>query len=84
MEIDRIREYVRENVVKNGRDTPLAEGDDWLANGLVDSLGIIKIVSFVEREFQTNVPEEDVTVDNFKSLKDIAHYLDRRKQARGQ
>jgi acyl carrier protein len=83
MSIDRIKAYVQENVVTKGNETPLGEGEgeDWLANGLVDSLGIIKIVSFVEREFKTNVPEEDVTVDNFKSLRDIARYLERRKSA---
>jgi acyl carrier protein len=83
MKIENVREFVQENLIKN-KGVALQENDDWLANGLVDSIGIIQIVSFVEREFKTAVPEEDVTVDNFKSLKDVAKYLERRKLSRGQ
>jgi methoxymalonate biosynthesis acyl carrier protein len=82
MELERIKGFVQENLIKNKNGTELRETDDWLANGLVDSIGVIQIVSFVERELNTPIPEEDVTVDNFKSLKDIAKYLEQRKVSR--
>jgi len=82
MELERIKGFVQENLIKNKNGTELRETDDWLANGLVDSIGVIQIVSFVERELNAPIPEEDVTVDNFKSLKDIAKYLEQRKVSR--
>lgn len=82
-DVEHLRQFVQENLIKDPKST-LQDTDDWLANGLVDSVGIIQIVSFVERDFKTRVPEEDVTVDNFKSLKDVANYLERRRQRRGQ
>jgi acyl carrier protein len=83
MGIDRVKQFVHEHVVADPT-CEVRETDDWLANGLVNSVGIMRIVSFVEREFKTTVPEEDVTVDNFKSLKDIAKYLEQRKLVRAQ
>jgi acyl carrier protein len=82
MELERIKGFVQENLIKHKNAGDLRETDDWLANGLVDSIGIIQIVSFVERELNTPIPEEDVTVDNFKSLKDVAKYLEQRKLSR--
>lgn len=82
MDIDRIRHYVQHKVITRENTPELKESDDWLANGLVDSIGVVQIVSFVERELNTPVPEEDVTVENFRSLKDVAHYLERRKNTR--
>jgi acyl carrier protein len=83
MELERIKGFVQKNVIKNKNGVELRETDDWLANGLVDSIGIIQIVSFVEQELNAAIPEDDVTVDNFKSLKDIAKYLEQRKLTRG-
>lgn len=77
-----IRQFVTDTLIR--KPVELKDGDDWLANGLVDSVGIMRLVSFVERKFETDIPEDDITVDNFRSLKDVAHYLARRKATRGQ
>lgn len=77
-----IRQFVAGTLIRKP-GTELKDGDDWLANGLVDSVGIMRLVSFVEREFETSIPEDEITVDNFRSLKDVAHYLERRKVTRG-
>jgi acyl carrier protein len=79
-----VEQFVSESLIKDKekKNINLQEVDDWLANGLIDSVGIIQLVSFVERKFNTTVPEEDVTVENFKSLKDVAQYLEKRKTAR--
>jgi len=82
MQSESVKTFVEQHVLKNKNTAELKESDDWLANGLVDSLGIMKIVTFVEEELKTSIPEADVTVDNFKSLKDVAQYLEKRKLER--
>jgi acyl carrier protein len=79
---DSIRQFVAGTLIRKP-GAEIKDGDDWLANGLVDSVGIMRLVSFVEREFDTSIPEDEITVDNFRSLKDVAHYLERRKTTRG-
>lgn len=49
--------------------------EDLLGNGIVDSLGMIKLVVFLEKEFQVTISPEDMTVENFNSVRSISTYL---------
>ena len=59
-------------------------GDDesFLASGIIESLGIMQIVAFVESEFGVAVPDADLVPENFDSINRIAAYVERRCQAR--
>ena len=75
-----VKDYVNRELAEEGKETDLKEEENLLANGIVDSLGVLKLVSFIENEFNVQVPDEDVTVNNFRSLKSIGEYLEKRKQ----
>jgi acyl carrier protein len=49
--------------------------EDLLGNGIVDSLGMMKLVVFLENEFQVTINPEDMTVENFNSVRSISTYL---------
>ncbi|MEX1367497.1 MAG: acyl carrier protein, partial [Nannocystaceae bacterium] len=40
-------------------DTPL------LALGVIDSLSMVSILSFIQRRFHVDIPNDSITVDNF-------------------
>ena len=53
----------------------LRPNDDLLEDSLVDSLGIMRLISFIEQRFQYVVPSEDVVIENFMTVGSIADYL---------
>jgi acyl carrier protein len=53
-------------------DTPL------VAPGLIDSMGIVEVVSFLEREFGIRVAGEEVSEEHFASVEKIAAFVDRK------
>lgn len=57
----------------------LAPEEDLLGSGLLDSLGVMQLVWFIETEFGVQVPPEDVTIDNFQSVDRIATYVEGRR-----
>ena len=69
-----IKEYIREELM-NGSNGELDESENLLAAGVIDSLGILRLVSFVEEKFGIEVPDEDVTIDNFQSVKAMSDYV---------
>jgi acyl carrier protein len=82
MEIEqRIRAYLAENVLFS--EDGFAYGDDasFLEEALMDSLGVVDLVAFVERTFGVVVDPHDVTLDNFDSVNKLAGYV-RRSRAR--
>tara|TARA_R110001599_G_scaffold56832_1_gene156770 strand:+ start:43 stop:351 length:309 start_codon:yes stop_codon:yes gene_type:complete len=53
-------------------------GDEMLFDsGIIDSLGIMRLVSFIEKESQKKIPYQDLTVENFSTVNRIVDYLSR-------
>lgn len=57
----------------------LSADDDLLASGLLDSLGVMQLVWFIEKEFGVQVPPQDVTIEHFQSVDRIAAYVEGRR-----
>ena len=57
----RLSDYIREELLDGRIYRDLKEDDDLLTTGLVDSLGMMSLVTFIEDEFGIRVPPEDVT-----------------------
>lgn len=72
-----LRDYVSQTLL-NGRH--VADDDELLLSGLLDSLSVMSLVSFVEKEYALAVPFEDVLIEHFESLRAIGGYLSRRMQ----
>ncbi len=49
--------------------------DDLLLSGLIDSLSIVRLVAFIEGEYQVKIPPEDVTVANMATIEAISIYV---------
>ena len=45
--------------------------------GLLDSLSILKTVTFCEEQFGVTIPDEDVLPDHFESVRAIAKLVER-------
>ena len=56
------------------------EADDTLlSDGLVDSMGMLRLVSYIEELMQLTIPHEDLVIENFRTIKAIVEYLEQRE-----
>jgi acyl carrier protein len=78
----RIRAFILENFYVTD---PAELADDALlvTSGLVDSTGVLEIISFVEEEFGVCVRDDETTPDNLESIERIASFVARKRQATG-
>lgn len=63
------------NELAVGRSTQIQPDDDLFSSGILDSLGVLQLVLFIEEQFGIEVPDEDVVFENFQSVSTIAEYL---------
>ena len=71
---DRVRDFVQKQFPlarKNG----LKPAEQWLESGLIDSLGILDLVHFLEVEFKVQVTDEELLPHNFQSLEAVAAFV---------
>jgi acyl carrier protein len=69
---ERLRRFLVQQfpMTKNvGDDEPL------LKNGLIDSLGILEVMTFVEKEFGIVVSDEDLLPENFGSIRSLTNFV---------
>lgn len=72
IDADALVEFLRDELL-NGRT--VSPGDDLLLTGLLDSLGVMALVSFVEGRIGATIPPQDVTLENFTSIDALMAYL---------
>lgn len=75
-----LRSYIGHTLLSLNGAADIGDDDDLLGSGLVDSVGMISLVLFIEEEFQLAVPPEHVTIENFLSINAIDAYVRRRQQ----
>ena len=62
------------------RTEQLADTDDIFALGFVNSLFAMQLVLFVEQTFHITVADEDLDLDNFRSISAIADFVTRKQE----
>lgn len=76
--IERVRNFITTNFYVPDKDA-LADDASLLDQGIVDSTGVLEVVSFLETEFGIQVADDEVLPDNLDSVARIASFTDRKK-----
>jgi acyl carrier protein len=80
----RIRDYVADNLLFSGNGFMYADDASFLNEGIVDSVGVLELILFVQEAFSVNVDDAEVTPDNFDSVANLAAYIRRKLALVGQ
>src|SRR6059036_2085719 len=72
---DRARTYVRDNFLYMRPDWPLQDDAPLLGSGVIDSIGVIELVEFLQQEFGCEIAEEEITEGNLGTLGAIARFI---------
>lgn len=78
---ERLKEFVLQKFPLAKKQV-LKSSDRMLDSGIIDSLGVLELVEFVEREFAIHVSDEELTPENFQSLDALTAFV-QRKSANG-
>jgi acyl carrier protein len=70
-----IRTYIAENMLFSDNGYPHSDSASFLEEGIVDSMGIMELVMFVEENFNVTVEDEELVPDNFDSVGRLAAYV---------
>lgn len=77
--MDESREKIRAFLSRFFRQHELGADEDIFALGFVNSLLAMQLVSFVEKEFGVRVENEDLDLDNFRTINAIAGLVERKR-----
>lgn len=82
---DQVRDQVREFVVRNflfGDTSRLpADSDSLLAEGVVDSTGVLELVDFLETDLGLTVADDETVPSNLDSVDNLTRFVLRKRAA---
>ncbi|MFZ0708060.1 MAG: acyl carrier protein [Candidatus Korobacteraceae bacterium] len=79
--LSRIRSFISQTFPL-ARRRKLTDDDNLLTSGVIDSLGVLEIVTLLQQEYSLEVNDEELTPENFESVRSIAQFVNQRLQSR--
>lgn len=77
---DAVREFVVNSFLLGSVSQALNDEDSFLEKGIIDSTGILELVSFVQDEFGIKIDDAELVPDNLDSLNNLETFIIRKKQ----
>jgi acyl carrier protein len=71
-----IRQFLNDEFIFDGE---IKDSDSLLDNGVIDSMGVLRIVEFIEKNYNIKVKNDEITPDNFDSIDKIKNYIENKK-----
>ena len=71
---DQVREFILKIATRKGVQS-VADDDSLTSAGVLDSMGIFRLVSFLEETFGVGVSDEEITAENFQTINAIQEFV---------
>jgi acyl carrier protein len=74
----RVRQYIFESILMTGAAAELADDASLLRRSIIDSTGVIELVTFLEETFGITIDDEEMVPGNLDSINRIAVFVQRK------
>jgi len=76
--IDETRAYITENFLYARPNYVIGEDEHLMEKGVVDSMGMVELITFLQDRFGVEPADEEITEENFATLRRIAGFVSRK------
>lgn len=70
-----VRGHITEQYLDRAGVDSIGDDDPLLDSGIIDSMGILQLVSYLESEFDIEVDDEEILPDHFETLTSITAFV---------
>jgi acyl carrier protein len=77
-----IRQFIIQHF-PSARRAELGSQEALLENGIVDSLGVLDLVSFMEQAFAITISDDELLPENFQTIERLAKFIENKRGMTG-
>lgn len=66
-----VRAFIATRLAPTAGRTEIADDEDLIDTGIVNSLGIFQLVAFLEERFKISIGDEEITPENFSTIERV-------------
>ncbi len=75
--VDDLKAFIVENFLF-GEGGQLTEDTSFLESGIIDSTGILELVTFLEETYSIQIQDDELVPENLDSLVNVAKFLEKK------
>ena len=72
-----IKKYITDNILI-GESYMINENVSFQETGIIDSLGFLELITYVEEMFNIKIMDDELIPENFDSLQKISHFVEKK------
>ena len=72
----KIKEFIMTEVNPDLRLDKLEDDEPLIDSGIIDSLGVLKILAFLDEAFGIDLSSEEIKLENFRTVRSICQMID--------
>ena len=76
----KIKQFIESHIQHTQDTVELKTDHNIFDRGFLDSMFALQLINFVEEEFGIEVTDEDLDIENFKSIERIVTFIKRKKR----
>lgn len=73
-----IKNFIIENFIIDGNTDQLDLDQSFLESGIIDSTGILELVSFIEEQYSITLEDEELIPDNLDSVNNVVKFINKK------
>lgn len=73
-----LTQFISNTLLKDQGEVELAPDDNLLLSGLLSSLDVVRLVSYIEKESGIKIKPGEITLKNFKTINAIEQFVGRK------
>ncbi len=73
-----IKNYVVTELVNDQQHSNLGDSDQLIESGIIDSLGIMKLIGFLEDNLSVQIDDMELVPENFSTIDAIASLVEKK------
>lgn len=75
-----IRSFIVENFLF-GEEKGITDDSSFIKEGIVDSTGIMQLVSFIQDQYRIPIEDEELVPENLDSISKVSAFIEEKKRA---
>ena len=76
---EKVRKFILQNFMLSNNSSDLADDQSFMESGIIDSTGVLELVTFLEKTFNIKVPDEELLPENLDSIENLTVYIEQKK-----
>jgi acyl carrier protein len=72
---DQVKKFIVQNFLFGQEEAEINADDSFLESGIIDSTGILELVTFIEETYEIQIADEEMLPENLDSLNNVSKFV---------